>query len=61
MEDGPNGLKGIAASLAVGKGNPLAQSLVTVTVSPGSVRGSVNNLVDARVIHGKRPLVPCEI
>ena len=61
MEGGPSGLMGIAASLAAGKGNPLVQSPVIVTVSPGSVRGSVNNLVDPRAIHGKKPLVPLEI
>ena len=61
MEGGPSGLMGIAASLAAGRGNLLVQSPVIVTVLPGSVRGSVNNLVDARAIHGKKPLVPLEI
>ena len=61
MEGGPNGLMGTAASRAAGKGNPLVRSLVIATVSPGSVRGSGNNLVDDPVIHGKKLLVPPEI
>ena len=57
MESGPNGSTGTAASRVAGKGNPLVRSLVIATVSPGSVRGSGNNLVDDPVIHGKKLLV----
>ena len=60
MGGGPNGLMGIAASLAAGKGNLLVLSPFIGTVLPGSVMGSVKNLVEGRAIHGKKPLVPGE-